>query len=301
MKLTTWLTAALSLLTTATIASPPDTSSASDYPLFSPKNASLPFLHTSLATLLPILPQLAPPPHHTLTLTLATPAFKPLLYNWLCFLRYRAKWGQPASTSEWDDDEDEDEDEAAAAARRKKREDEKPRTGWEDVPKVLVVTSDENLALELSQQGVVVWFLSSINLDALLDLQQEADEEESRKIDRALQDDLFLNARLLDLLLPASHNGTKDVDDESDRRETNGMLPWGTLQYQSLMLERTLVMSTLIGTLVESQKLTADERERKEKDWYTRAMAHNWEESRLERDSFTGIKGVLLVDNDAVW
>jgi hypothetical protein len=215
--------------------------------------------------------------------TLATPAFKPLLYNWLCFLRYKAKWGNTPSTSLWDDNDD---------ARPPKLQ------VHEDVPKVLIVTSDEAFARELSEAGFVVWWLTTVNWAKEEERaeasgegeENELPEEDVKRIERMLQDDLFVNLRLLDLLLPPNEDG-----------KLSSMLPWGTLHYQSLMLERTLVMSALVGTLVESQRVETEDRKREEKDWWDRVMAHDWEESRLEQDEFVGVKGVLLVDNDAVW
>ena len=224
-------------------------------PLFPARNgSSLQFLHTSFATLLPILPRLAPAPTHTLLVTLATPAFKPLLFNWICWLRYKARWGAQH-------------DDADA-----------------DVLKLLVFTSDEGLARELSEQGVVVWWLRGIDLDATNAVPDDAS---------LLLHDLFLNLRLADLLLPSA------TPDDANPRQN--MLKWGTLHYQSLMLERTLVLATLVGSLAENQRVEAEDRLREEQDWRRRVLAHDWESSRLEKEPFVGVKGVLVVDNDAVW
>lgn len=204
-------------------------------------------LHTSLSTLLPVLPILAPAPSHTLLLTLATSGFKPLLYNWMCWLRYRAKWG-----------EDETE------------------TIREGIPKFLVVTSDEALAHELVDHGIVVWWLRPGN-----------------ETEAAGENDLFTSLRALDLLLsPAS-------EQKHDPRQQ--MIPWGSLHYQSLMLERTLVMSVLVGALAEAQKVAVADRRREAIGWRKRVLAHDWSESRIYPEPFVGVKGVLVVDNDAVW
>lgn len=214
-------------------------------PLF---NASEPArLHTSLATLLPMLPLLAPPPSHTLVVTLATAAFKPLLLNWMCSLKFQAKWGAPS-----------------------------------DAPPFLVVTSEEALARELSAHGVVVWWLRGADLDA--------DEREDG--DDLLLHDEYRNLRLLGLLL-APGSAADDPRQE--------MLRWGSLHYQSLMLERSLVLSSLVGALAASQTVDVDYRKQQERKWMARAMAHDWSESILEREPWVGVKGVLVVDNDAVW
>ncbi|GAA5895650.1 hypothetical protein JCM6882_000361 [Rhodosporidiobolus microsporus] len=267
----------------------PGVTNSSHPPLFSPtsSSSSLPTLHTTLSSLLPILPHLSPPPEHTLLVTLATPAFKPLLYNWLCFLRYKAKWGQPATHD--------------IHGQRTREKSEEQRTGWEDTPKVLVVTSDETLAKELAQEGVVTWWLKAADLDAVPDNDDDeggegADEDALAKLDRQLQDDLFTNLRLLDLLLPSQ------PDEDLAERLTDQLIPWGTLHYQSLMLERTLAMSALVGALVESQK--SDPRFRREEDaaWRRKLFEHDWESDEpLEMPEWVGVKGVLLVDNDAVW
>ncbi|GAA5827791.1 hypothetical protein JCM11251_007675 [Rhodosporidiobolus azoricus] len=264
----------------------PGISNASFPPLFSPTSSSsaLPTLHTTLSTLLPILPHLSPPPEHTLLVTLATPAFKPLLFNWLCFLRYKAKWGEPATHD------------VHGQPVKEKREGEK--SGWEDTPKVLVITSDEGLARELADEGVVTWWLKAADLDAVPDEDDEADvhEDAIAQLDRQLQDDLFTNLRLLDLLLPSS------PDEDVKERLTDQLIPWGTLHYQSLMLERTVAMSALVGALVKSQQ--SDPRWRKEEDarWRQKVMEHDWESDEpLEMPEWVGVKGVLLVDNDAVW
>ncbi|GAA5863324.1 hypothetical protein JCM8547_006947 [Rhodosporidiobolus lusitaniae] len=258
----------------------PNTSNALFPPLFSPPpfSSPLPFLHTSLSTLLPVVPHLAPPPEYTLLVTLATPAFKPLLYNWLCFLRYKAHWGEPASHDIHGEKVELKED-----------------GWWEDVPKLLVITSDEGLARELSDEGVVVWWLRSVDWDAIEDVDED-DESATAELDKLLRDDLFGNLRLLDLLLPP------EPSESLNNRLTDQIIPWGTLHYQSLMLERTLAMSALVGALVESQK--SDPRWRKERDdeWRKKVLEHDWEnEGPLEMPEWVGVRGVLLVDNDAVW
>ncbi|GAA5978661.1 hypothetical protein JCM11641_002804 [Rhodosporidiobolus odoratus] len=271
---------------TALVITLPGYSNSTTRPLFSPPpistSSALPFLHTSLSSLLPILPNLSRPPSHTLLVTLATPAFKPLLYNWLCFLRYRARWGEPASHTEHGE------------PAREKTEEEK--TGWEDVPKLLVITSDERLARELSEEGVVVWWLRGVDWDAVEQAEDEGDQDALAELDRQLQDDLFTNLRLLDLLLPPKPSSALS------ERLTDSMLPWGTLHYQSLMLERTLAMSALVAALVESQKSDPRWRKEMDDDWRRRILEHDWEnEELLELPEYVGVKGVLLVDNDAVW
>lgn len=256
------------------------TTNATHVPLFPVGEGDLQTLHLSLASLLPVLPHLAPGPDHTLAVTLATPAFKPLLYNWLCFLRYKAKWGQPAQFNVHGEPNTRD------------------RDPFPDTPKVLVVTSDEDLALELSENGVVTWLLLGIDWEAF-DEAELMDEDDPRKgealdfVQRMMSDDLFTNLRLLDLLLPP--------DMPYDPEEVHKAIPWGTLRYQSLMLERTAVMSALVGALVESQRSEATWRKEQDAYWRERVLAHDWESGPLETPKFAGVKGVLLVDNDAVW
>jgi hypothetical protein len=81
------------------------------------------------------------------------------------------------------------------------------------------------------------------------------------------------------------------------------MLEWGSLHYQSLMLERSLVMSILVSALADAQRSTPEARETKAREWEARVDAHNWEKEPpiSPEDEFVGVKGVLLVDNDAVW
>ncbi|GAA6007509.1 hypothetical protein JCM11491_004190 [Sporobolomyces phaffii] len=264
------------------------TSNASHPLLFPPASSSrstLPTLHTSLSSLLPILPHLSPPPEHTLLVTLATPAFKPLLFNWICFLRHRAKWGAPPLHNEHGEPNPFDDP-------------------YESTPKLLVITSDETLARELSGLGVVTWWLKGIDWDEVertagLDVEEDGDaaEEAMARVERMLQDDLFTNLRLLELLLPSDA-----ASKNQSERLTSSLLPWGTLHYQSLMLERTAVMSALVGSLVESQMLDKDFKQEEETYWRERILAHDWEnEEPLELPQFVGVKGVLLVDNDAVW
>lgn len=268
------------------------TTNSTQYPLFpssSPEanEPPLQLLHTSLSTLLPILPALSPPPSHTLLVTLATPAFKPLLFNWICFLRHKAHWGEGESPNQDDSPEE---------AEHRRRQLKGPA---KDLIKLLVVTSDEQLARELTDEhGVVVWWLKGVDWDQeerrakeAGDGKQEDDVSNQARIERILTDDLFTSLRSMDLLLPP-HPPSK---------QQQGMLEWGSLHYQSLMLERTLVMTALTGALVESQKVEREDREREEAEWKARVLAHDWEESRLMREPFVGVKGVLLVDNDAVW
>ncbi|GAA5877988.1 hypothetical protein JCM16303_002805 [Sporobolomyces ruberrimus] len=283
------ITSSCILLLLVTVGNALTTSTNATHPLLFPPASSsqstLPTLHTSLSTLLPILPDLSPPPEHTLLVTLATPAFKPLLFNWICFLRYRAKWGATPQYNEHGD----------------------PNTfedPYEATPKLLVITSDEGLARELSELGVVTWWLKGIDWDEVertagLDVEEDGEGAEiaMAKVEQMLQDDLFTNLRLLELLLPAENNDTS----ESQRLKSD-LIPWGTLHYQSLMLERTAVMSALVGALVESQMLDKDYKQEEDRYWRDKIMAHDWEnEEPLELPEFVGVRGVLLVDNDAVW
>jgi len=216
--------------------------------------------------------------------TLATPAFKPLLFNWICFLRYRAKWGAiPDHNEHGDPNLFED--------------------LYESTPKLLVITSDEGLAKELSELGVVTWWLKGIDWDevertAEMDVEEDADgaEKAMADVEQMLQDDLFTNLRLLELLLPS------EPPFNQSERLTSSLIPWGTLHYQSLMLERTAVMSALVGSLVESQMLDKEYKQEEERYWRAKIMSHDWENDEpLELPQFEGVKGVLLVDNDAVW
>ncbi|GAA5990472.1 hypothetical protein JCM10908_007386 [Rhodotorula pacifica] len=265
------------------------TSNATHIPLFPVGEGALQTLHLSLASLLPVLPHLAPGPDHTLAVTLATPAFKPLLYNWLCFLRYKAKWGQRAPDNVHGDPNSEGGD------------------PFPDTPKVLVVTSDEELALELSENGVVTWLVLGIDWEAFDEAELMDDEDPLKgealdQVQRMMSDDLFTNLRLLDLLLPPERPA--DVDPDSDTDEPipiHQLIPWGTLRYQSLMLERTAVMSALVGALVESQRSEATWRREQDAYWRARVLEHDWESGPLDMPKFCGVKGVLLVDNDAVW
>ncbi|KAK4704295.1 hypothetical protein P7C70_g1914, partial [Phenoliferia sp. Uapishka_3] len=278
MRLATTLFAILVLFPQPTGAGVSSTMFDSSYlPLLPPIDLTFPTLHTSLATLLPILPLLSPGPSHTLVVTFATPAFKTLLFNWLCFFRHRARWADPPLD--------------ASIPRA--------RGIAGDVAKFLVVTSDEGLAEELSQMGIVVWWLKAANMD---DLEEGEDESEGERTDEEearmwveWRDDIFLNLRLMDLLLPPE---AKDPDDKPLRKD---YIVWGSLQYQSLMLERSLVMSALVGAIVESQKIEVEDRKEQEADWQRAADAHDWETGPLVKEEFTGVKGVLVVDNDAVW
>lgn len=223
------------------------------FPPFNSSSSSVRRLHTSLSTLLPILPLLSPPPNHTLLVTLATSSFKHLLLNWICFLRHKARWDSA-----------------------------------DDLLKLLVVTSDKALAEELSDQGVVVWLLKGVNFTAVT----EVDEIDEDLILQELKDDLFFNLRLLELLLPA----TPPSDTQLPL-----MHSWGTLHYQSLMLERTLVMSVLVTALADAQTVEVEDRVESEREWEERKMAHDWSTGPIFPEPFVGVKGVLLVDNDAVW
>ncbi|GAA6051424.1 hypothetical protein JCM3770_000513 [Rhodotorula araucariae] len=262
----------------------PGASNATHPPLFASSPPTLATLHTSLASLLPVLPLLAPPPEHTLLVTLATSAFKPLLYNWLCFLRTKAKWGAVPSHSPMGEPYKPSDSFAKHA----------------DTPKLLVVTGDEDLARELSDHGVVTWWVRATDWDAV-ELADELAEDHPDKdamlayVEGMLQDDLFANLRLLDLLLPANEPAVANADGST-------VIPWGTLRYQSLMLERTVVMSALVGALAQSQRADPEWRKAQDAAWMEKVLAHDWENSPpLKAPEFEGVKGVLLVDNDAVW
>ncbi|GAA6060822.1 hypothetical protein JCM10212_000595 [Sporobolomyces blumeae] len=280
----------LVLAATTSLATSTSTSNATHPLLFPPRpprppQDALPTLHTTLSTLLPILPLLSPPPEHTLAVTLATPAFKPLLYNWLCFLRYRAKWGATPTHNEHGDPFP--------------FVDQHPET-----PKVLVITSDEALARELSDFGVVTWWLKGVDWDeversAEIDVDEDHDGavDALERVEEMLREDLFTNLRLLDLLLPSEPATKAEAE-----RLTSNLIPWGTLQYQSLMLERTAAMTALVGALVESQAMDKGFKKSEEQYWRRKIMEHDWENDEpLELPQFVGVKGVLLVDNDAVW
>ncbi|SGY55639.1 BQ5605_C006g04054 [Microbotryum silenes-dioicae] len=280
-----------------------DTSNATHPPLFVAPNPRLKTYHTALSTLLPILPILAPPPTHTLLVTLATSAFKPLLYNYLCFLRYRAKWGTTSPTHEQSSGNETEPNDRWSFIRRKHF--------YEDTQKILIVTSDQALAEELSEFGVVVWYLDAIDWDST-EAQEYIDEtledEKLRKeFERIIRDDLFATVRMMDLLLPPTRSESNSRSAiRQIRPSVKGfgakMLEWGSLHYQSLMLERTLVMSTLVGALVEAQQVDTRWRVQQERGWKDKWEYHDWDnEPPLIEEPFVGVKGVLLADNDAVW
>lgn len=88
------------------------------------------------------------------------------------------------------------------------------------------------------------------------------------------------------------------ADDATQKPE--GELPlihWGTLEYQALMLERTLVTTQLVNALSDSQVVPADVRN----DTETVFKRPNYDEPPPARNRTAGVGGVLLVDNDAVW
>lgn len=231
-------------------------------------------LHTSLYTLLPILPFLSPPPHHTLLTTLATSAHKPLLLNWLCFLKHKAHWGALPPSYPADG----------------------PARAHASVPKVLVITGDEFLARDLSDQGVVVWWVKGIDFSD--ELEDEAEE------DRLIRDDAFLNVRLLELLLPGGEQVGWQGGGSEPRAMREEVMEPGSLWFESLMLERTLAVGALVGGLVESQKVEPEERRKEEAAWERTLAEHDWEDPDEEpptREPFVGVKGVLLADVDAVW
>ena len=232
-------------------------------------------LHTSLYTLLPILPFLAPPPHHTLLTALATSAHKPLLLNWLCFLKHKANWGAlPPSYP------------ASGLAHK-----------YAAVPKVLIITGDKFLARELSAQGVVTWWLKGLDFSA-------DDDDDEAEEDRLIRDDAYLNVRLLELLLPGGEQVGWQGAGEGKRGLREEVIEAGSLWFESLMLERTLAVGALVGGLVESQKVDQVEKKREEDEWQKTLAEHDWEDPDAEppvREEFVGVKGVLMADIDAVW
>ncbi|KAL8291578.1 hypothetical protein RQP46_002556 [Phenoliferia psychrophenolica] len=146
--------------------------------------------------------------------------------------------------------------------------------------------------------GIVVWMLRAADLGDLdrEDDEEDWNEEEEERIEREVQDDVFLNLRLLDVLLPP------EAKTKEQRRLRDDYIVWGSLQYQSLMLERSVVMSALVGALAETQKVEVEDRKREEAAWKKKLEKHNWETGGpLEKDEWVGVRGVLVVDNDAVW
>ncbi|SCV73158.1 BQ2448_7083 [Microbotryum intermedium] len=296
------LIALLQLCIGASCSSSSETSNTTHPPLFVPPNLRLKTYHTSLSTLLPILPILAPPPTHTLLVTLATSAFKPLLYNYLCFLRYRAEWGTTSPSHEQSSGNETDPTDRWSYIRRKQL--------YEDTQKILIVTSDQALAEELSEFGIVVWYLDAIDWDSreahqYLDGTLE-DEKLKNEFERLIRDDPFATVRMMDLLLPPTRSESSSSATRQPRTTSKGlgakMLEWGSLHYQSLMLERTLVMSTLVGALVEAQQVDTRWRLEQERWWEEKWESHDWNnEPPLIKEPFVGVKGILLADNDAVW
>lgn len=162
------------------------------------------------------------------------------------------------------------------------------------MPKVLVVTGDELLARELSGMGLVTWYLNGLGFD------EDAPETEAEE-DKLIREDAFLNLRLLDLLLPESDVGFRGMEPTTLREK---MQDWGTLHGESLMLERSVAVASLVGALVENQKVTPDERRREEAEWARVLAEHDWEDEDAAlptREEWVGVKGILLADSDAVW
>jgi hypothetical protein len=130
--------------------------------------------------------------------------------------------------------------------------------------KYLVVSSSEKLAHYLAARGVVVLYL------------------------KREQEGLFSNLQKLDLMLSAEVLAPLNVSEGKE------VIAWGSLHYQALMLERTLVTTTLVGMLAQSNSmpdalnttcLPVDKR-------------YDPEQPSKRRQQ---VGGVLLVDNDAVW
>ncbi|GAA97745.1 uncharacterized protein L969DRAFT_55485 [Mixia osmundae IAM 14324] len=192
----------------------------------------LPTLHTSLTTLLPILPQIARGHSNsapdgsmsTLVMTLATPGIKSHLFNWLCFLHHRlpSNLYPPGS--------------------------------------YLVITSSRDLAVYLSDRGVITLLLRP---------------SEAEMDSRAFLD-LWTTLRKLELLI--------SDDPENVALNSSVALKWGNLDYQSLMLERTIMTTAIVSSLVDANGPSVDRSSRK-------PMKAN------ERP----VGGVLIADNDAVW
>lgn len=210
--------------------------------LFRNASHSIPTLHQNLDTLLPFLPDIAAgwsasvrkeTSSSVLLVTLATPAFKHLLLNFMCFMHHRLKDAdyQPG--------------------------------------KYLVVTSSQELATWLSDRGVVSLILQPEDLMA------------------NATNDIFSSLRQLDLVLPAA---AQSPVNEAGKQKT---LPWGSLHYQSLMLERTVISTVLAGALSESQK-SAFEQWEVDCGWQPEAKddIQQWRRP---------VGGILLADNDAVW
>ena len=195
-----------------------------------------PRLHTSLSTLLPHIVKMSPGRSRSLPdgsskmllVTLATPAFKHHLLNFLCFLHHRLA------------------------------------TGSRSPGQYIVVTSSTKLAHWLADRGVVVLLLNR---------------------ESAGQADPFVNLRLLDLLLDDRGDGANHTTSAKDV-----MLPWGTLHYQSLMLERTVAITTLVGLLAEVNQFPFENTTGPKDDPVT-----------PKPPVIDPVGGVLLVDNDAVW
>lgn len=198
--------------------------------------SNIPTFHTNLSTLLPILSLLTAEPSGALLVTVVTPAFKPLFLNWLCFLRYRAKWGA-------EDRVDSD----------------------REIYKLLVLTSDEGLAQELSKMGIVVWWRTEKD-DAF---------EEVGVINplRTLKEDKVYSPG-------ASTRPTLLTDSTGESK----IIKWGSISYQSLMLERSIAIAALVGSITELNK-----------------AGDHLDEVTRRHNARRQVRGVLLVDNDSVW
>lgn len=164
--------------------------------------------------------------------------------------------------------------------------------------KVLVLTSDETLARGLSELGVVVWWLRAVDWESVLGPGEGEDSQDDEWVTDLLMGDTFLNLRLMDLLL-SPKSTPPSTNEEADSKAN--MIEWGSLQYQSLMLERTLAMSALVSSLVTSQRVETEDRIQEEGRERQRREKWDWEKGTFVETEWTGVKGVLLVDNDAVW
>ena len=130
----------------------------------------------------------------------------------------------------------------------------------------LVVTSSTKLAKTLSERGVIVLLL---------------------KRDK---DGLFSNLQSLDLLL------STDVLNPVNATNDKDVIAWGSLHYQALMLERTLVTASLVGMLAEANSRPAHS-DATCKPTFAR-FGRNRKRITAAQEQ---VGGVLLVDNDAVW
>ena len=247
--LSTWATVYfLTILTCA--------SKALHTPLFGAVNHSIPTLHRSFGTLLPYLPEIASgwsnsvssnTSSSTLVVTLATPAFKHLLLNFLCYLHHRLE------------------------------------ASLHPPGRYLVITSSSDLALWLSERGVIVLLLD-----------RDSHEEAAP----------FQALRQLGVLLSPTEFAA------GDRPARTSMIDWGSLRYQSLMLERSLAISSLVSMLSEANTVSSDLQRpvaypilHSDEDDYAYEEEQQLEAVEVQTPVPVSkpVGGVLVVDNDAAW